>query len=71
MKDGGAAFPWGASIRGGMTLRDWFAGQALAGLLAAGPHDCTTAEIASDAYRHADSMLADYDLQSEEPNHGE
>ncbi len=33
-KDGGAAFPVPAGVvaRPGMSLRDWFAGQALAGL---------------------------------------
>ena len=41
----------------GMTLRDWFAGQALAGLLASGPHDCDAAGLASDAYFNADAML--------------
>lgn len=40
-KDGGAAFPqfgrdpWDKlTVRGGMSLRDWFAGQALVGTLA-------------------------------------
>ena len=57
---GGAAFPVtlpsGAS---GMTLRDWFAGQALAAL----PHigcgsDLRFAELAADAYGLADAMIA-------------
>lgn len=39
-------------------LRDHFAGQALAGLLASGPHDCEAAGIAHDAYLYADAMLA-------------
>lgn len=45
MKDGGPAFPYPANQYGahdrcdGMSLRDWFAGQALPGLLnAAGPN---------------------------------
>lgn len=44
-------------------LRDWFAGQAMAGLLAAnatygGKTDAREA-LASDAYQHADAMLAE------------
>ncbi len=63
--DGGPAFPVteGPSLSGwyGMTLRDWFAGQALAGLIA---NEClaTTPEgIMGDArrvYSMADAMLA-------------
>jgi len=41
----------------GISLRDWFAGQALSGLLASGPHDCGPGEYASDAYLFADAML--------------
>jgi hypothetical protein len=40
----------------GKTLRDWFAGQALIGLLAT-QRDCSGREIASDAYTMADHML--------------
>ena len=47
LKDGGHAFPYvqmseatgqpiNGCFNGGMSLRDWFAGQALAGLLASG-----------------------------------
>ena len=69
-RDGGAAFPSMHEMgeeypRLGMTLRDWFAGQALAGLLAS--------QVAIDgrnsfsgestqvnaAYRFADAMLAE------------
>lgn len=39
-------------------LRDWFAGKALAGLLAESMHDCGPAGIAHDCYRYADAMLA-------------
>ena len=46
----------------GMTLRDWFAGQALAGMLAyqgsygTGNDPCNNA---ARAYEHADTMLAE------------
>ena len=46
----------------GMTLRDWFAGQALAGLLAHSDNDETeaTSDTASRwAYEYADAMLAE------------
>jgi len=69
INDGGPAFPIhpGAAMDGqlvrdtqGMTLRDYFAAKAMQGLLAAwGEHDVTEfSEIASDAYRLADAMLA-------------
>jgi len=45
--------------REGMSLRDWFAGQALQGLLAgAADADCTAADYARDAFMMADAMLA-------------
>ena len=56
----------------GMSLRDWFAGQALAGLCAnpGGPYqandlsgwglvNCGTDDIGGEAYRIADAMLAE------------
>ena len=50
MNDGGSAFP--------MALRDWFAGQALAGFAAKHAHgNCST--YASDAYKAADAMIAE------------
>jgi hypothetical protein len=69
--DGGPAFPvtryepdWGCDITrsAGMSLRDWFAGQALAGL---STDDMWTdycgdrfAYLADTSYRMADAMLA-------------
>lgn len=61
--NGGAAFPRNDRMthdesliyqEQGMTLRDWFAGQALAGYLAAGSDDAKTAAA---AYWHSDNML--------------
>lgn len=66
-RDGGPAFPTepntqpGFYVHHGMSLRDYFAGQALAGLLACGPHDCEPDGIAHDAYLFADAMLAQRD----------
>lgn len=56
------AFPSGAIDPkfGGMTLRDWFAGQALAGLLAGQYSDSGNAnlsEVPKEAYLIADAML--------------
>jgi hypothetical protein len=72
-KDGGPAFPrpsvslsnggqeWGCD---GLTARDWFAGQALAGLVqlvtaVKGP--VAAEELASIAYGVADAILAERD----------
>jgi len=66
----GPAFPqmrvWNASLAEyedtqqypGMTLRDWFAGQAFAGLLASGGAADWSID-ADNAYRAADAMLAE------------
>ena len=61
-KDGGLAFPDPARAGGhcmdtGMTLRDWFAGQALAwaGSVEWFSHD--PKHVAERAYRMADAML--------------
>ena len=42
----------------GMTLRDWFAGRALPGILSGCPDPCDAWTIASCAYALADAMLA-------------
>lgn len=66
--DGGPAFPTSLSAEGpfgGMTLRDWFAGHALAGWLATyGPDSSHPADrkgaselLAKDAYTLADAMI--------------
>jgi len=58
--DGGPAFPAQDNCNSrypGMTLRDWFAGQALAGICAhMGPIDCIP--DTKLAYRVADAMIA-------------
>ena len=63
--DGGPAFPTPCDGFGGMTygmtLRDWFAGQALAGLIAQSMGTAigsTPSTGAGYAYRCADAMLA-------------
>lgn len=76
IKNGGPAFPQNdlsqynigpdEHSNGGMTLRDWFAGQALASLLKVSsdtqPGESAYAGFpelaASDAYLYADAMLA-------------
>jgi hypothetical protein len=70
-KDGGQAFPRSVAkassgvIPGprGMTLRDYFAGQALAGYSASDEHFCewTHRETADQAYAAADAMIAERD----------
>ena len=68
MIDGGPAFPSEGEGHGnpkyhspGMSLRDWFAGQALAGILANPNHIIGTVScegIANDACKFADALLA-------------
>jgi len=68
--DGGPAFPQSVfhdetpeadsfvESKGGMSLRDYFAGQAMIGFLAsASPKADTDAELADYAYQIADAML--------------
>lgn len=58
INDGGPAFPSLAhmSCPQGMSLRDWFAGQAAAGL--ASIEDASNLKVAEWAYEVADAMLA-------------
>ena len=63
--DGGYAFPQGTF--GGMSLRDWFAGQVVQGFLAHHPHDegkdpnvswpDPDIDLAILSYEYADAML--------------
>jgi len=63
--DGGPAFPCDSTNKQlptqcGMSLRDWFAGQALMGIIAAPgcePDDSHPPGIATLAYMFADAML--------------
>jgi hypothetical protein len=61
--DGGPAFPepsrsWQYASNG-MTLRDWFAGQALAAMeLWSGVKPSHVGQFADAAYRYADAMIA-------------
>lgn len=54
------AFPSDADrihMRHGPSMRDWLAGQALAGMLAAGLSEDTFEDYADGAYLQADAML--------------
>ena len=69
MKDGGPAFPLDVAntptsrAYEGMSLRDWFAGQALAGMLASPPiasreqSNVNHQAWAANAYAFADAMI--------------
>lgn len=69
IEDGGPVFPSShtgmkgghvhTEFRNGISIRDYFAGQALIGILSAGPlRDGTTYDLVSKcAYEHADAML--------------
>ena len=59
--DGGTAFPTEAPFgrHGGMSLRDWFAGQALMSMLSAPDKigDSTFVTAAELSYKFADAMI--------------
>lgn len=58
--DGGPAFPTGSiGSHIGMSLRDWFAGQVLNGVISEGKlhPDTMESEIAQSCYEVADAML--------------
>lgn len=75
--DGGAAFPrpyssnGGSSVPGqqGMSLLDWFAGQALVAIIArAGAiSEAHSPGIAWDAYEQAKAMVAEHDSRLHTP----
>jgi hypothetical protein len=76
IKDGGPAFPrikqhWNnhiENIDGGLTMRDWFAGQALSAMTAdlqrGQEYGTAMHELASKAYVIADAMLKAREVQS-------
>lgn len=56
--DGGPAFPTNSDvIRGGMTLREYYAGQAIAGLLAGAPAK-TYEDAANESVDYADALIS-------------
>lgn len=66
-RDGGPAFPEAIAVGpagdvypgfSGMSLRDWFAGQALTGLIAHPSAEGSVQSITQWAYDYADAMLA-------------
>ena len=60
LSTGGPAFP--CSQHTGLTMRDWFAGQALIGLLAFPGEESSQLDIqtaAQEAYEQADAMMAE------------
>ena len=63
--DGGPAFPIGM-FQPGMTLRDWFAGQALVGFMEASSCDFDDEPDAAFLYRVADAMIAARKERSDE-----
>lgn len=70
IKDGGQAFPvkdhW---VQHGMSLRDYFAGQALIGLLSASTDELNwhVQNTVNAAYRFADAMLAERGEDERQP----
>ena len=71
---------WTIREQSAMTLRDYFAGQVLAGLLAYSPADprehnysehFSQAEVAKMAYSYADAMIAHRNAKPEAAGDGE
>ena len=71
-KDGGPMFPIATIVNGngdvqpgwnGASLRDWFAGQALAALMADPNSPALAVDIARYAWEQADAMLAQREKQ--------
>ena len=73
INDGGPAFPCieedtsGGIYETGMSLRDWFAGQALAGLLSNPSIAWKATVYAEEARLIADAMIASRNQQPEKP----
>lgn len=63
--NGGPAFPSDRFSELGMSLRDYFAGQALAGLLACDETGGRKERFAKVAYEYADAMLAERQKERE------
>ncbi len=63
--NGGPAFPSDRFGELGMSLRDYFAGQALAGYLANAKAESRVAVVAEWAYDYADAMLAERQKERE------
>jgi len=64
---------WAVHSVGGMTLRDWFAGQALAGIMTRldleSMNDCESYWVAEQAYNMANDMLdVKENIEAEEKN---
>ena len=66
--NGGPAFPIACCdrvLRHGMSLRDYFAGQALAGMIACPNTNGGGKDFAVYAYKYADAMLAERQKERE------
>ena len=73
--DGGPAFPVAipsmpastldaARTHPGLTMRDWFAGMAMSGMLADRNYNPATYLLAADAYALADAMIEEREKKS-------
>lgn len=57
IKDWGPAFPRDSVYDGGMSIRQWYAGMALQGLLACPDTTGNIEEVVKDAFKCADAMI--------------